>query len=390
MKILILTVSAGNGHNAMSAAVSEYLRAAYPDTEIKQLDLFKDGEQTQAKKRANWMVNDGYFKLVKIALKLANGQFEKLKERDNRKKAATLRRNFIRPARRFVEQTVNEFAPDAVFCAHTYAAILMNDLRTEGNENALRARIVTVVSDYDVAPYTELLTELDYIVTPTDDFDDVLLKKGFDLKKRLSLGIPVHRKFSEDIDRIEARKQIGIDPDKHTVMIMSGMVGFGNITKTILNLNKCKSDFQIVCVCGKNAKVKKQLETLKREGKLQKPIRIYGFATNVDVIMSAADVLIGKIGGVAIAEAFNKHLPIIANKELPFQEYDNMTFLKARGACDYIAETRYACRVVDAFFTDTEKLQRTRDAIERIRKPDASKDIGDLLYQGPPPEGELS
>ena len=382
MKLLILTVSAGNGHNSMSAAVSNYVKENYKDAEIKQVDLFKDGDKTSKKKRANWMVNDGYFSLVKYFLNFANGQFERLKNRNINKKATTLRKNFISPARPYIEKVINEYQPDAVFCAHTFAGIIMTDLRKSGNENALKARVVTVVSDYDVAPYTELLTGVDYVITPTDDFDDVLIKKGFDISKRLSYGIPVQRKFSQHIDKLEARKEIGINLNKETIMIMSGMVGFGNIAKTILNFNKCKTDFQIVCVCGKNEKLKKQLEKLKEKGKIKKEIYIFGFVTNVDVIMSASDVLIGKIGGVAIAEAFNKHLPIIANKELPFQEYDNMVFLKERNACEYISKNKYAYKVVDEFFQNKEKLEKMRQSIEEIRKPNASKDIGDLLYNG--------
>ena len=382
MKLLILTVSAGNGHNSMSAAVSNYVKENYKDAEIKLVDLFKDGDKTSKKKRANWMVNDGYFSLVKYFLNFANGQFERLKNRNINKKATTLRKNFISPARPYIEKVINEYQPDAVFCAHTFAGIIMTDLRKSGNENALKARVVTVVSDYDVAPYTELLTGVDYVITPTDDFDDVLIKKGFDISKRLSYGIPVQRKFSQHIDKLEARKEIGINLNKETIMIMSGMVGFGNIAKTILNFNKCKTDFQIVCVCGKNEKLKKQLEKLKEKGVIKKDIYIFGFVTNVDVIMSASDVLIGKIGGVAIAEAFNKHLPIIANKELPFQEYDNMVFLKERNACEYISKNKYAYKVVDEFFQNKEKLEKMRQSIEEIRKPNASKDIGDLLYNG--------
>lgn len=382
MKVLILTVSAGEGHNSMSRAISNYLKDTYNDVEIKQVDLYKDGEKTRKKKRANWMVNDGYFTLVKYAIKFANSNFERLKVRNINKKATTLRGNFIKPAFADIEKVVDEFKPDAVFCAHTFAGIIMTDLRKKGNENAKKARVVTVVSDYDVAPYTELLTEVDFVVTPSDDFDDVLKAKGFDLKKRITLGIPVQTKFSKHIDKIEARKELGIDEKKKTIMLMSGGVGFGNIAKLVLNLNKCKTDFQIVCVCGRNAKLKKNLEELKAKGKIKKDIYIFGFVNNVDVIMSAADVLIGKIGGVGIAEAYNKHLPIIANKKLPFQEYDNMVYLKARNACEYISKNSEAYKVVDNFFQDEDKLKTMRQQIEVIRRPDASKDIGDLLYLG--------
>ena len=382
MKLLILTVSAGEGHNSMSRALSKYLTETYEDAEILQVDLFKDGEVTKQKKKANWMVNDGYFTLVKYFLKIANNQFERLKNRDINKKANRLRKNFITPARNDIEKVLNEFKPDAVFCAHTFAGIIMTDLRKAGNKAALSSRVVTVVSDYDVAPYTEMLTGVDYIITPNDDFDDVLLKKAFDLSKRRGFGIPVQTKFSEHIDKKAARAQLGIDENKNTLMIMSGSVGFGNIAKTILNFNKCKSDFQIVCICARNTKLKQKLEKLKSKGKIKKDIYILGYVNNVEVIMSASDVLLGKIGGVAIAEAFNKHLPIIANKKLPFQEYDNMLYLKAQNACEYIQQDSKAYKVVDEFFLNNQKREDMLSKIEQIRKPNATKDIGDLCYKG--------
>ena len=129
MKVLILTVSAGEGHNSMSRAISNYLKDTYNDVEIKQVDLYKDGEKTRKKKRANWMVNDGYFTLVKYAIKFANSNFERLKVRNINKKATTLRGNFIKPAFADIEKVVDEFKPDAVFCAHTFAGIIMTDLR---------------------------------------------------------------------------------------------------------------------------------------------------------------------------------------------------------------------------------------------------------------------
>lgn len=382
MKILILTVSAGEGHNSMSRAISNYLTNQYKDVEIKQIDLFKDGEKTRKKKLANWLVNNGYFKLVKYFIKFANSNFERLKVRDINKKASTLRRTFIKPATKDVEKVVNEFKPDAVFCAHTFAGIIMTDLRNQNNENALKARVVTVVSDFDVAPYTELLTRVDYVITPTDDFDQVLVDKGFDLSKRLSYGIPVQTKFSNEIEKDVAKKELNLDLNKKTVMMMSGGVGFGNIAKTILNLNKCKADFQIVCVCGRNKKLKENLEKLKRKNKIKKDIHIYGFVNNVDVIMSASDVLIGKIGGVAIAEAFNKKLALIANRKLPFQEYDNMIFLRERNACEYISKDKKAYEIVDDFFLNKKKFELMQKQIEKLRRPYAAKDIGDLLYKG--------
>ena len=382
MKILILTVSAGEGHNSMCRALTNYFNENYNDVEIKQIDLFKDGEQTKEKKKANWYVTKGYFYSVKYLFNYANKVFRKLRDRDVTKEAPTLRKNFISPSKKFVENIINDFKPDAVFCAHTFAGIILSDLRKEHNENALKARVVSVVSDFDIAPYTEFLTEVDYIVTPSDDFDKDLEKRGFDLSKRISLGIPFQTKFNKEIDKNEAKKQLGLKLDKKTVLVMSGGIGFGNLKNTILNLNKCKSDFQIVCICGKNQAMKNTLDKLKASKKIKKDILILGFVNNVDVIMSACDVLLGKLGGLSTMEAFNKNLPIIAYNHLHFQEYDNMMYLKSKNTCEYITNSKKTYQFVDNFFLDKEKANNMIKAIKEFRKPNATKDICSLLYKG--------
>ena len=57
MKLLILTVSAGEGHNSMSRAISNYIKDTYLDAEIKQIDLFKDGDKTKRRnKPVGWLM----------------------------------------------------------------------------------------------------------------------------------------------------------------------------------------------------------------------------------------------------------------------------------------------------------------------------------------------
>ena len=74
MRALILTVSAGEGHNAMSKAL-ELCLSQHCETKI--FDIFNHKAKFQKK-----AVNDGYFWLCKVNLKLANGFYESLKKRN--------------------------------------------------------------------------------------------------------------------------------------------------------------------------------------------------------------------------------------------------------------------------------------------------------------------
>ena len=49
---------------------------------------------------------------------------------------------------------------------------------------------------------------------------------------------------------------------------------------------------------------------------------------------------------------------------------------------EYIDKNSKAYKIVDNFFLNKEKYELMQKQIERLRKPNAAKDIGDLLYKG--------
>lgn len=371
MKVLILTVSAGEGHNAMSRALDLCLS---DHCETKIYDIFNNKAKFQKK-----AVNDGYFWICKVNLKLANGVYEKLKRRNPEKREHTIMQTMIKPARKNVEAEIEAYQPDVIFCAHTYAGSIMSDLR---RKKGVDIPVVSIVSDYDLSPYIECSIYIDYIISPSDYFDGQLLVKGFCMEQIRHLGIPVQTKFSEHIDKTAARRALGIDEDKFTIMIMNGGVGFGDNLSLVQNILKSKNrnKFQIVLVNGRNEKMRESVDEYIRQEQISN-IKNIGFAKNVDVIMSASDMLIGKIGGVAIAEAFNKKLPILAAKRQPWQEYDNMVFLRERGACDYIEDSERVYEKIDEFIEHPEKRANMLESMEKIAKPNASRDIAALLLE---------
>ncbi|MBR7110895.1 MAG: hypothetical protein IKC83_03380 [Clostridia bacterium] len=369
MKVLILTVSAGEGHNSMSRSIAGCIGE---NAEVMTYDIYKGKS-----KFYTMLVNKGYFFSCKYFMPISNAFFEKQKRRNPEKREKTVVHKMTKKAKPQVLSVLDEYKPDVVFCAHTYCAHIMSEFKKEGKTDA---KVFSVVSDYDVSPFTEIGIHIDYIIAPNEDFDDTLIYKGFKKEQILHLGIPVQTKFSEPLDKVEMRKKLGLDENKFTVMMMNGGVGFGNTIKLIKNLTKANFDFQIISVCGRNEKLKKKIDKLIASNKVGKKIFNNGFVTNVDELMSASDVLIGKIGGVAIAEAFNKGLPIIASHKLPWQEYDNMVYLCEREACDYIAKNKYAYKVLEHLALDEGVYQTRVENIKKIRKQNATRDIVKAMF----------
>ena len=61
-------------------------------------------------------------------------------------------------------------------------------------------------------------------------------------------------------------------------------MGYGNIKKILEQIDTYPKDFQVLCVCGTNKKIKSVVD----ECDWNKKIYSYGFVDNVDVMMDAA------------------------------------------------------------------------------------------------------
>ena len=373
MKILILTVSAGGGHNSMTRSL---VNCIGDSAEVKVFDIFMKKDKVKKK-----FVNDFYFFTCRRLMPLSNAFYRWILHRNVKRKKRTFFHVLTRKAKPRVFKVLEEFKPDVVFCSHTYCAHIMSEFRDRGVLSTDSPRVFSVTSDYEVSSYSELTTNIDYIVAPCEKVDAELIRRGFREDQILHLGIPVQTKFSEHIDKIEARKTLGVDENKFTVMIMNGEVGFGNPVELIESISKIDVDFQVLVVCGRNEELKKKLDEKIEKGEFTKTVHAYGFVNNVDVLMSASDCLIGKIGGVAIAEAFNKRIPLIASNALPWQEYDNMVYLCAEGACDYVKKTKKAYEVLEPIIKDEKVREERLKNIDRIIKPNATRDIVSAMFE---------
>lgn len=371
MKILILTVSAGEGHNAMSRALELYINSLEDkNIEVRTFDLFKNKSKFKS-----WVVNDLYFNFSKFSIGLSNWFYNK--QKNNKKTKNTIVHKLTRGAKKPLIDELNSFKPDAIFAAHTYAAALMSDFKKDGIYDM---PVVFLASDYDITAYLQTATNVDHMIIPHHSFEKGMIKIGFKKEQIKNLGIPVQTKFSKQIDKIEARKALNVDENLFTIMIMNGGMGFGNNELLVRNISKVERDFQIIVVNGRNEAMYNKINSFIEKNNL-KNIHNLGFANNVDIIMSASDILVGKIGGVAISEAFNKNLPIIASKKLPWQEYDNMLFLKSRNACEYLTHDEHIITLITDFIDNPEKLAAMKKEIGKIAKPNATVEIATLLME---------
>lgn len=366
-KYLILTVTAGEGHNSIAKAIENEL-AKNENNVIEKVDIFKEFA-TPAKVK---FINDGYILACKHLPKLYNMFFRMYQKRNPARRKTCPAQGTVRKETPRLLKLIEEKQPDVIICTHFYPATIITNLRKKYEINA---KVVSILFDYTVHPFFECANGVDYMFTPDNSFNDILIKKGYQKDQLKDLGLPVKTEFSEFMDKNEAREKLGFEKDLPLVMIMLGGGGFGGADKMLKKLLKCKHKIQIAVVNGKDEESKKRIDTYLEKNKTQHIVKNYGFIDFVYTLMSASDVLVGKSGGVSVNESMNKNLPLALSNNLVAQEFDNMLYLTTHSACINLSKKYTLTKAIDDLCENPDKLEALKANIQKIKKPNATRDI---------------
>lgn len=298
-RVLILTVTAGNGHNACARAMAEELERA--GTEVKIIDYLK----VWASRRTVWTVDKGYGLAVAHALPLYNLSYRRLKRRppEERFQRKFAQKIALEGAEGLLRE-VYAFRPDVIYCTHFYPAAALTDLRLI---LPVPPKVYITAFDFTMCPFWEGCIGVDYINLPSVDLEGEALHLGYRRGQLLFSGIPVAAKFSAAADRCAARRELGLDGNAFTVMVMFGGVRVHSV----------------------------------------------GFTDRVELYMAASDAIVTKLGGTGATECINRGLPIIAAaKLLPRQEADNAVYLREKGAALLYRNERELREQLTALLTD--------------------------------------
>ncbi len=358
MKLLILSITTGQGHHQTGKAITTYMEDK--GHQVKQLDCYE--YFSPAIKET---LSQGYLLSTKYSPKLY-GKFYRLAEKMENKSSNTILLQITNSLfHKKMEAFLEEYNPDVVICTHVYAALLMTYLKEHGTTYPT----LGVVTDFKVHPHWEV-TQLDYYVLPNEYLIPSMVKKGFRKEQLLPFGIPIFEKFRTKADKQTVRQELNVD-DIPTILVMSGSMGYGNIAKMIKNIDTVDKNFQMITVCGNNKKLKKKID----KAEYQHKVYNFGYVNNVDKLMDASDCIITKPGGLTVSESLAKELPMAIFKPIPGQEERNLEFLLNFGACMKISKTSPVDEVIAQLFMDERKINTMLDNIRLIKKPDSTQKL---------------
>lgn len=365
MKILIFSVSTGQGHNATAAAVQKELQKRGYDPEIDDAVF-----------RANHLLGictDWLYRMAISGLRFFYGIFYRMAEkRKSNSYSPSLTRFNNRILTRNIRKKIEKDDPDIIICTHPFAATALDTIK---QKHPFRARCVGIVTDFTMHPFWEEALRLDLVALPDERLVPDALKKGFREAQIVPTGIPIDPVFYQTVSKEEARAALNIALDKKTFLVMSGSMGHGNMLKNLRAIDALPDDFQLIVVCGSN---KRMYRHIKKES-FRHPLQLYGYTKKVPLMMSAADCMISKPGGLSTSEAMAKALPLIITNPIPGHEERNAAFLADAGAA-YISGKKHPIEeTVALFLRNAERANALSDAAAKLSHRDAAGKLCDRI-----------
>ena len=363
MKVLVLTIAAGNGHNQTARAVADYLEEK--GIEVKVVDSYRYFNMALSK-----LIENGYLLSSKYTPALY-GRLYRVAEVHNSREDIISPSKFANGivAKQFAK-FISQYDADVIVATHVFSANLVSQFKQKG---LLDATLIGVLTDFTVHPFWEE-TDMDYYVCASELLENQMVKKGIDADKILPFGIPIKEKFASKIDKKKAREILDID-NKYTIFVMTGSMGYGNVLKYVEQIDSLEGDFQIITVCGSNKSLKKSLDELATNHLHYN----YGFVDNVDVIMDASDCIVSKPGGLTMSEALAKKMNIILIDPIPGQEDRNVEFLLNNSLAVKVSDTFPIDEAIYQLMHNDERMSVLPKLLDKAGKPNATKDLGEFI-----------
>lgn len=361
MKILIAYATAGAGHKKCAEAIADSLKqdAAHHVRCVDCLDytgwLFK------------FIYSKGYALLALYFPALWNALF---KISNNRLFSLAVRKPrwlcFRIFARRFVHFLIDgQF--DCCVCTQFLANEIIAGLKTRG---LIKSRLICVVTDYNVHRIW-VADGVDTYVAACRETNQRLLDLGVKESQIEVLGIPVNSKFSISLPASLVRRKLGLDENMFTVLVLTGVFGSGPLEQIV----RCLQDrLQILVVCAENRRLFTRLSRIKNHR-----VRVFGMVDNIDELMSAADLVITKPGGLTISEAMVKGVPMIFISPIPGQETENARLMVKYGVAWRAGDWAGIKKLLIDFLLDRNRLAFMKVNTRRLGKPFAVREVVSLI-----------
>lgn len=371
MKVLIFYASYGGGHLNAAKSIENCIINNYKYIDVELIDCMKYINKTIEKVTTSAyreMAKKTPWAWGKIYSDSQKGPLAHISSRSNKIMAIKLLK------------LLREKQPDLIISTHPFGSQMCSYLKRKGK---ISAKIATIMTDF--APHDQWLVGndfTDYYFVAHDKMKQYLISKNIPENKVYVTGIPISNRFLEKFDKKEVLKSFQLSEGKQTVLFFGGgEFGLGK-TKTIQIFEafvKSTENIQIVAIAGRNQKMKYNFEEVVKTHNKSDAVKILEFTDKVPELMSIADLIVTKPGGLTTSENLASHLPMVIINPIPGQEEENAKFLEEKGIAIWIKKTDDTSNIIKSLFLNPDKLSEMRKNTYLLAHPHSTEAICEIL-----------
>ncbi len=261
------------------------------------------------------------------------------------------------------------FAPDLVISTQMIPAAMISSLRTGRRLNVPH---VGVLTDYGLHDFWRQPGIDRYCIAHHSLVDE----RDPDFSRVTATGVPLMPGFVHPLPQLEARRQLKLAVDRPVVLILGGGLGL-SVDAIASRLLQSSLDATLIVMPGRNAQARSALAAQAPMGQQSDRLHICGWTDRMDVYIRAADVVVGKPGGISVAEVLACGRPLFATRSLGGQEGFNVRFLESNDVGALVSDSDLAGRI-EAAIAQPERLADIQRRAWALGSRDGASRIAEL------------
>jgi processive 1,2-diacylglycerol beta-glucosyltransferase len=365
-RILILSASVGAGHLRAAEAVELALKQMVPSATVRNVDVLEMTNRVFKR-----FYGQFYLDLVNKAPHVLGYFYDMLDKpsRSGRNRGDRFRLMLEKLNLKKFSRFLLQDRWDLVINTHFLPAEIIGSLRKSGK---LDVPQVTVTTDFETHRLW-VNQPCERFFTATEEGALYLQAWGVPARDIFTTGIPIHPAFSTPKDRGALLAKHGLDGNRPVVLQLAGGFAVGPIEKLFSSLLQVQIPLQVVAVCGRNEKLKFDLQNLDKPQRHK--VKVLGFTKDIDELMAVADLVITKPGGLTTSETLARGAVMVIVNPIPGQESRNSDYLLENGAAIKVNNAATLAHKVTALLNDPKRLAGLRANVKRIARPRAAFEV---------------